>query len=125
MIAVIGASVVLAPNGYAVLARSRAAALAAGVTEGAIAYEYGAGLGDTEGVLLANGASGSITIWDGAEPIAAAGYGGWFSEASGSSIQLAGSAESAPDAGSWCLSAHPWATGSDRGTPGAPNDCAR
>ncbi len=121
---VIAASITIDPGAYVVLARSKAAATTAKIPVAAIVYEYGTGLPDNAGIQLANGASGGVWLRDGTSTIAQADYGGWYSQSGGSSIQLktltyAASAQSS----SWCLSLNPWTTGSDKGTPGAPNDC--
>lgn len=121
---VIGGNVVVAPSAYVILARSTAAAVAAKVPAGAIAYEYGAGLADNVGVQLANGTTGGVFLKDGTNVIAQADYGGWFTPSGGSSVELktltfAAAAQST----SWCLAANAWTTGADKGTPGAANDC--
>lgn len=120
---VIVAPLTIAPNTWVVLARNRAAAVAAKVPAAAIVYEYGAGLADTVGILLANGVTGGISLVSGAAVIASAPYGGWFT-GSGRSAQLkvldpsltAGKA-------SWCQSAVAWSLGSEKGTPGSACDC--
>jgi len=113
----------LAANAWVVLARNKAAAITAKVPAASIVYEYGTGLGDSAGILLANGATGAITLLRGATVINAAPYGGWFS-APGSSVQLKvlDGAQSGAK-GSWCLSATPWSTGAEKGSPGASNNC--
>jgi len=122
---VIGAGVTLAGGAYAVLVRNKAiATTTALVPAAAILYEYGKGLPDNAGVQLANGSSGAVALLNGAVTVANAPYGSWFSQSGGSSVQLKvldpaqTSAES-----SWCLSLNPWATGADKGTPGAASDC--
>jgi hypothetical protein len=120
----IAKGVVIAAGAYVVLARSRAGAAAAKIPAESVLYEYGSGLGDTAGVLLANGASGGIALRDGATVISEVLYGGWFSQAEGRSVQRkAVSASAPPSAASFCLSDTPWAAGSDKGTPGAAGDC--
>ncbi len=113
----------IAANAWVVLARNKAAAITAKVPAASIVYEYGTGLGDSAGILLANGATGAITLLSGATVINAAPYGGWFST-SGSSVQLKvlDGAQSGAK-GSWCLSATPWSTGAEKGSPGATNNC--
>ena len=113
----------IAANGWVVLARSKTAAIAAKVPAASIVYEYGTGLGDNAGILLANGSTGGISLLSGATVINAAPYGGWFSTA-GSSVQLKvlDGAQSGAKA-SWCLSATPWSTGAEKGSPGAANNC--
>ena len=117
-----GDSLVIAAHAHVVLVRDKRAALAARLPVGAIAYEYGAGETSTEGILLANGSSGAISIGDGSTQLASVPYGGWFAEASGHSIELRGTSEAA-HATDWCLAPHAWASGADLGTPGADNDC--
>ncbi|HVJ88838.1 MAG TPA: lamin tail domain-containing protein, partial [Labilithrix sp.] len=121
---VIGAGVTIAAGAYVVFVRDKSAALAAKIPAAAIAYEYGAGLSDSAGILLANGATGSLRLRNGATTIAQASYGGWFSQVSGSSIQLetltyAAGSQSAQ----WCVSVHNWANGAQKGSPGAPSNC--
>ena len=113
----------IAPNAWVVLARNKAAAITAKVPAASIVYEYGTGLGDSAGILLANGSTGAITLLSGATVIANAPYGGWFST-SGSSVQLAvlDGTKSGVKA-SWCLSTLPWSTGAEKGSPGAANNC--
>jgi hypothetical protein len=120
----IAKGVVIAAGAYVVLARSRAGAAAAKIRAESVLYEYGSGLGDTAGVLLANGASGGIALRDGATVISEVLYGGWFSQAEGRSVQRkAVSASASPSPATFCLSDNPWAAGSDKGTPGAAGDC--
>ena len=118
--------VVLAPGQYAVLVRDTVAATAAGVPNGAILLEYGAGVAVSQGILLANSAGGAVWLMDGTTTISGTQYGGWFTQASpgGHSIQLRTLTLAASGTQtSWCLSAIPWGTGPDRGTPGAVSDC--
>jgi hypothetical protein len=110
-------AVVVQPGAYAVLARSKASATAAGVPAAAILYEYAT-------LTLANGSTGLVTLSDGATTIAQSPFGTFGMSVSGESIQLktltyADESKSA----SWCLSTIPWATGSDKGTPGAAQKC--
>jgi hypothetical protein len=120
----IAPSVTLAPGAYVVLARTTAGAISAKVPASVIAYEYGAGLPSTAGVLLTNGATGGLALLDGAVTLASAPYGGWFTQSGGHSVQLkALDASVAAAKASWCLSANTWAVGSDLGTPGAAGDC--
>jgi hypothetical protein len=120
----IAPNVILAPGAYVVLARTTAGAISAKVPAGVIAYEYGAGLPNTAGVLLTNGATGGLALLDGAVTLASAPYGGWFSQSGGHSVQLKVlDATVAAAKASWCLSANTWVAGSDLGTPGAPGDC--
>ncbi len=111
------------PNAYVVLARNKPAAIAAGVQESAIVFEYGEGVPDTLGVLLANGATGGISLLDGTTVISSVTYGPWFTQAppGGASLQLK-SPSSAQSKDGWCLSTLAWA-GRDKGTPGSPSVC--
>ena len=120
----IGGQIVIDAGAYVVLARDKSGAVAAKVPASAIAYEYGAGLASTDGILLANGASGTIAVHAGSVVIASVAYGGWFTESGsgGQSIELRGSSESGHASG-WCLAPSAWASGADHGTPGAANDC--
>lgn len=119
-------SLVLDAGQYALLVRDTTAATAAKVPSRAIVLEYGAGVSVSQGILLANGTSGAVWLMDGTTTIAGTQYGGWFSQSSpgGKSVQLRTlSLAASGQQASWCLSANAWATGSDRGTPGAANDC--
>ncbi|CAN5911833.1 hypothetical protein BH11MYX4_BH11MYX4_53940 [soil metagenome] len=113
----------IAANAWVVLARSKAGATTAKVPPAAIVYEYGAGLGDSAGILLANGSTGGISLLSGATVINAAPYGGWFT-GSGGSVQLKvlDGTQSGAKA-SWCLSPTAWTTGSEKGSPGSVNNC--
>ncbi|HEY8073945.1 MAG TPA: lamin tail domain-containing protein [Labilithrix sp.] len=121
---VIAPRTIVTPGDYLLFVRDKATALAQHVPAAAIVYEYGTGQLDSAGVILLNGATGSVTLTDGAKTIAQAPYGPWFMQSGGSSVQLhaLAFAESASQA-SWCLSANAWTTGSDKGTPGAASDC--
>lgn len=113
---VIASGTTLAPGKYVVFARDKATAVAQQVPSAAIVYEYGTGLLDTAGVLLLNSTSGGVSLKDGSQVIDDAPYGPLYSTANGCSIQR--------DAkGSWCYSANAWASGADKGTPGAASDC--
>ncbi|MBX3192937.1 MAG: lamin tail domain-containing protein [Labilithrix sp.] len=120
----IGAGVKIAAGAYALLVRSKTGAATAKVPASVVLYEYGTGLPDTGGVLLANGANGAVSLLNGPVAITSAQYGGWYSQSGGSSVQLkvVSDGQGATPA-SWCLSLNAWATGSDKGTPGAPQDC--
>lgn len=120
----IGAGLTIAPNAYVVLARDKAAAIAAKVPGSAIVYEYGTGLPDNAGILLTNGATGGVSLVDGATNIAVAPYGGWYSQSGGSSVQLKVLDPMLTNTkASWCLSLTAWTTGSEKGTPGAAGNC--
>ena len=114
----------IAPGAYVVLARNKAAAIAAKVPQAAIVYEYGTGLPDNAGILLTNGATGAVSLLNGAATIASAPYGGWYSQSGGSTVQLKVlDTAQATSKASWCLSLTAWTTGSEKGTPGAAEDC--
>jgi len=55
--AVIAAGLTIAPGAYVILSRNKTAAISAKVPSGAIVYEYGTGLPDNAGIILANGAT--------------------------------------------------------------------
>jgi hypothetical protein len=121
---VIGAGITIAPGAYVVLVRKDSAAATAKVPQAAIVYEYGANLADGSGIQLANGSTGGLSLRDGSDTIAQADYGGWYTQAGGSSLQLKTlTYAAAQQSSSWCLSTSPWTTGSDKGTPGAASDC--
>jgi hypothetical protein len=121
---VIGASVTIAPGAYVILSRNKAAAVSAKVPAGAIIYEYGTGLPDNAGIILANGATGGISLLDGATSLVSVPYGPWFSQSGGSSIQLKSLGAGAESASSgWCLSLNAWTAGSEKGTPSSAADC--
>jgi len=106
-----------------VLARDRGAATASSVPASSIKYEYGVGVAVSAGVLLGNSASGAVGLFDGSTTIANVAYGGWYTT-QGESIQLRTLTSAAgPAKSSWCVSSNAWTTGSDKGTPGAANDC--
>lgn len=121
---VIASAVVLAPGAYGVLARSRAGAIATKVPASVIVYEYGAGLADNAGVLLANGSSGGVALFDGSTSLSNVQYGGWFSQGGGSSIQIVNlNPAHVGMKANWCMAQTIWASGADKGTPGVANDC--
>jgi len=116
--------VVIQPGGYLLFVRSRAAAIQAKLPGASAAYEYGGDASSSSGVLLANGATGTIAIRAGAQTVVDAPYGAWSLDRRGASIQLDarnGGTGAARDR--WCISATPWADGTDLGTPGAPSRC--
>jgi hypothetical protein len=121
---VIGAGVSVPAGAFAVLVRNKAGAAVASVPAAAIVYEYGVGVADSSGVLLANSSAGSVSLRDGSIVVAQADYGGWFGSAQGRSVQLKTLTQAASVlAASWCLSQNAWETGSDKGTPGSASDC--
>jgi hypothetical protein len=119
----ISAAVTIPPGGYVVFARSKTGAIAAKVPASVIAYEYGTGLSDASGILLANGSTGGISLLNGAVTVASAPYGGWFT-GMGASIQLKAldASQTTAKAG-WCRSSNAWTSGSENGTPGLAGDC--
>ena len=120
----IAAGVVIQPGAYGLIVRSKAAAITAKVPDAKILYEYGTGLPSNAGILLLNGATGMVSVKDNGDLITASNYGPWYSQSGGSSVQLKVlDANAASDATKWCLSFNPWATGSDKGTPGTASDC--
>jgi hypothetical protein len=121
---VIGPGVTVVAGAYVVIARNRASAIAAKVPAEVIAYEYGAGLDDNSGVQLSNNSTGGISLVDGTTTITTAKYGGWFTGAAGRAIEVKSPSFAAgTSSSSWCFATTPWATGSDKGTPGRANDC--
>lgn len=121
---VIKSGTTIAAGAYVVFVRNRSVSTTANVAGAASAYEYGAGLTSSAGIQLANGDTGALSLKDGATAIASADYGGWFTSASGASIQMKtlGYA-SGSNKTSWCLSANAWTGAAEKGTPGAANDC--
>ena len=113
----------IAANGWAIFARNKAMAVVNKVPAAAIVYEYGSGVADNAGILLANGSTGGLSLLSGATVISAAPYGGWFT-GSGASAQLKvlNPAQTTAKA-SWCFSTTAWTAGSEKGTPGRPSDC--
>lgn len=120
---------VVPPATYVVLVSSEDGAIASKVPAGVIVYDYNTDAATQ--IQLANGTSGSIVLLDGATEIARAKYGPTvgngglgLSSATDQSIQLKTLTYAAAGLkDSWCYSANPWATGSDKGTPGAASDC--
>ena len=113
----------IAASSWVVLARSKAGAITAKVPSASIVYEYGTGLADNAGIILANGATGGLSLLNGATVIAAAPYGGWFSSSGGSvQLKILNPAQTSAKA-SWCFSPAVWTTGSEKGTPGSAPDC--
>ena len=89
--------VAVPPDRYVVLARDRAAAVAGGVPAETIVYEYGTNLTSSEGIQLANGASGAIALFDGDAEISSIAYGAnQLTNVDGRSAQL-------DDTGTWKL----------------------
>lgn len=111
-------AVAVAPGAYGVLVRDRAVAIASGVPESAIVYEYGAGLGPGEGIQLANGTSGAITLLDPGEASDPEAEVEITSVAFGrvGFVDVEGRSAQADDSGGWTLAA---------ATPGAPRAATR
>jgi hypothetical protein len=121
---VIAAGLTIAPGAYVVFARNKSAASTAKVPASAVVYEYGTGLPDNAGIVLANAATGGIALLDGTTTLVSVPYGPWFSQSGGSSIQLkALDATQESTSAGWCLSLNAWTTGSEKGTPGSAGDC--
>jgi len=126
----VSGTVVVAPRARVILVRNRATALAAGVPEAAIAYEYGTGLSVAAGILLSNNAAGAISLSDGQQVIHAVPYGTWLRSANasaGATFQMRASAMGAASGlsefSAWCVASTRWASGPERGTPGAASNC--
>jgi hypothetical protein len=117
-------AVVVPPSAYVVLVRNQVAAVDELVPPSSIVYEYGAGQPAGQGVELENGTTGDLSLWSGGTLLADIPYGPWGMASLGQSIELAGLVTTGNDQpGAWCLAQYSWASGSDNGTPGAPNDC--
>ncbi|HLK37541.1 MAG TPA: hypothetical protein VKU41_12365 [Polyangiaceae bacterium] len=116
---------VVAPShAYVVLVRNQVAAVDELVPPASIVYEYGAGLASGQGIELENGTTGDVSLWNGGTLVADVPYGAWGMASVGQSIELGSLVLAGSDqAGAWCLAQYAWASGSDDGTPGAPNDC--
>lgn len=117
-------AVVAPPFAYVVLVRDAATAVASAVPDGSIVYDYGAGLPSDQGIDLALDMTGDLSLWNGAAELVDVPYGPWGGSFLGQSIEL-GPLQyvGADQAASWCVAQFPWASGSDDGTPGLPNDC--
>lgn len=114
----------IAAGAYVVFVRNRSVSTTANLPGAASAYEYGAGLTSSTGIQLANGDTGALALKDGATSIATADYGGWFTSAGGSSVQMKtiGYASGSNKTG-WCQSASAWSGATEKGTPGQASDC--
>jgi hypothetical protein len=125
-VAVIGSDppVIAPPLSYSVLVRDRAAALSNSLPAAAIVYEYGLGLGSDAGIDLAADDTGELSLWQGSLELADVPYGLWSMDSPGQSVELGRlQLVGADQPWNWCLAQKPWASGSDDGTPGQPNDC--
>lgn len=120
---VVATDVVVSPGKFVVLARSRAAVIAQGVPAADIAYEYGAGVGSSAGVILANGSSGAISILAGATPLVRVPYGAFtLSPAPGTTLEIRATATpGVAVSADYCVSTTPQSTGF--GTPGRAPVC--
>jgi len=116
-------AVVAQPGQYLLLVRSLPGAQAALLPSAAIAYAYGTGVPDDEGIELDAGPFGELTLLNGNSVLVDIPYGQWGVQAPGQSIELGTSATTQSDPSGWCIAENPWASGSDDGTPGAPSDC--
>jgi hypothetical protein len=115
--------VVAEPGQYLLLVRSLPGAQAALLPSSSIAYAYGTGVPDDEGIELDAGPFGELTLLNGNTVLVDVPYGQWGVQAPGQSIELGTSATTQSDPSGWCIAENPWAPGSDDGTPGAPSDC--
>jgi hypothetical protein len=89
-----------------------------------IAYAYGTGLADGDGIVLASDASGALSVSLEDATIASVPYGAWGLAAVSQSIELAQPIEEGSETpAAWCQASLPWNVVSDWGTPGAPSDC--
>ena len=113
----------IAPHEFALFLRNRAAASAVSLPGAATAYEYGAGLTGTQGIILTNGSTGSIALSVGTTELASAHFGSFALTHRGSSIQKKTLTATASLASDWCTSHAVWPGGNGAGTPGAANDC--
>lgn len=120
----IKAGTTIAAGAYVIFVRNRSVSTTANVPGAASAYEYGAGLTSSTGIQLANGDTGALFLKDGSTSIAACDYGGWFTSASGASVQIKTMSYAAgSNKNEWCVSSTSWSGATDKGTPGAANDC--
>jgi len=118
------APVIAPPSTYVVLVRDLTTAVANGIPDASIVYEYGAGLSPDQGIELASDWTGDLSLWNGGVEIVDVPYGPWGVASTGQSIELASlQFVGADQSANWCLAQDPWAPGSDDGTPGEPSDC--
>lgn len=114
----------IAPHDFALFVRNRAAASTVRLPNAAGAYEYGAGMTGTQGIVLTNGSTGSITLLVGTTEIASVAYGSFGLGNNGASIQRKTLTTAASSlASDWCTAHTAWSGGNGMGTPGAANDC--
>jgi hypothetical protein len=118
------APVIAPPFTYVVLVRDAATAASNAVPNTSMAYEYGTGLQSDQGIELAWDMAGDLSLWNGGVELVDVPYGPWGASFLGQSIELAAPHYAGADqAANWCVAQVPWASGSDDGTPGLPNDC--
>jgi hypothetical protein len=116
-------AVVVAAASYALLVRDKRGAERSFIPAPSIAYAYGEGLEPGDGLELDEGTAGDLSIWSGSKLLVEVPYGLWNATWPGQSIELTTPQADETDPDQWCVAASPWASGSDDGTPGAPNDC--
>src|SRR5260370_15675528 len=124
--------IAISAHAYAVLVRSKAAAIAAGVPAASIVYEYGLGLVRTKGILLSRHmADGGISLSNAASVLSKVPYGPWIntggtlssSPPTAASLELKSLVSDAGDnAANWCIAPNTCPMGHTKGPPGAPND---
>jgi hypothetical protein len=117
------AAVVVPAATYGLFVRDEAAAVQTFVPAPAIVYAYGAGLAASAGIDLDEGTAGDLSLWSNGTLLADVPYGMWDASWVGQSLELGTPQSDATDPNQWCIAQSPWASGSDDGTPGAPNDC--
>jgi hypothetical protein len=118
-------AVVLPAATYGLLVRDQAAAVQTLLPSAAIVYAYGTGVASTSGIELDEGSAGDLSLWSGDVLLADVPYGMWDASWVGQSIELKTLQSDPTDPMQWCIAQSPWVSGSDDGTPGAPNDCGR
>jgi len=117
------AAVVLPAATYGLFVRDEDAAVQTFVPAPAIVYAYGAGVAASAGIELDEGTAGDLSLWSNGTLLADVPYGMWDASWVGQSLELETPQSDATDPNQWCIAQSPWASGSDDGTPGAPNDC--
>jgi hypothetical protein len=117
------AAVVMPAATYGLFVRDEAAAVQTFVPAPAIVYAYGAGVAASAGIELDEGTAGDLSLWSNGTLLADVPYGMWDASWVGQSVELETPQSDATDPNQWCIAQSPWASGSDDGTPGAPNDC--
>jgi len=117
------AAVVVPAATYGLFVRDQATAVQTLVPASAIVYAYGAGVALSAGIELDEGTASDLSLWSNGTLLADVPYGMWDASWVGQSIELETPQSDATDPNQWCVAQSPWASGSDDGTPGAPNDC--